>query len=79
LRIGLVLETHDEIINIAHQVRLALQPWLHHPIAPEVEHVVQREVAEHDADTPALRDTLFTGLNAPVFQHSGFEPPPDQP
>jgi hypothetical protein len=26
-----------------------LPPWLHHPLEPEVEHVVQIEVAEPDA------------------------------
>src|SRR5262249_9722272 len=79
LCIGLVLETHDEIITVANQVRLSLQPWLHHPLEPQVKHVVKVEVAEHDANTAPLRDPFLGGLNDPVFQHPSFQPPSDQP
>src|SRR5215510_6854035 len=69
LCVRLVLETHDEIIHVAHQVRLPLQPWLHHPLEPQVERIVKIEVAEHDAYISPLGDSFVAGFDDPVFQH----------
>jgi hypothetical protein len=77
-RVRLMLDTHDELLDIANQVGVALQPWLHHPLEPQIQHVVQGEVAQNDADIPSLRAPFVAGLDDAIFQHTGFQPPPDQ-
>jgi hypothetical protein len=76
--IGLVLETHDEVINVAQQGGVPLQPWLHDPLAPQIQHVVQGEVTQHNTNIASLRHTFFTRLDDAVFQPPSFQPPPDQ-
>src|SRR4030095_3065933 len=78
VRVSLMLETHDKIIDIANQVGVALQPWFHHPLEPQIQHVVKVEVAQDDADIPPLGDPFVAGLDDAVFQPAGFQPPSDQ-
>lgn len=77
LRIGLGLEPHDAILARAPQGRLALPPWLSHPLAPEGEPVVKGEGAEHDAPAAPLGDPCVAGLDDAIFQHPSFAPPSD--
>jgi hypothetical protein len=44
--IELVLETHDKVIDIAHQVSFALQSALDHTFKSQIKHVAQTHVTE---------------------------------
>jgi hypothetical protein len=77
-RVRLRRDPHDAIIAIAPQVGCAWQPWLHHPLAPPVQPVVQVEVAQDDAALPPVRDPCVAGLDAAVCPPAGVQPPPDQ-
>jgi hypothetical protein len=77
-RIRAILEAQHEIIDIAHQVSFTAQTVPDHALEPEVEHVVQVEIAQQDADRPPLRCPLFARMDLPILQDAGFQPAPYQ-
>jgi hypothetical protein len=46
LRVGAVLETDNEIVHVANQVRLPVQACFHDPFKPQAQHIVEIEVAQ---------------------------------
>ncbi len=75
LLVGAVLDTPDDISEVATQGRLPVQAWCHHPVTPPVQHVVEREVAQDHPDAPPLGYPFIAGLAHAVFPHPGFQPP----
>ena len=78
VRVSLRLDTHDDRLARAPQGGVAWPPWLHHPLAPQVQPVVTGEVAQDDAALPPVRDPVVAGLDEAVCPHAGVQPPPDQ-
>src|SRR5688500_15501927 len=73
-----MLETHDEVIRIAHDDDIAGRSRLSPSISPQVEHVVQVDVGQQRANASALYRTFLTARQLPVLQHTGPEPFLDQ-
>jgi hypothetical protein len=73
-----ILETDHEVIDIAHQSGFAPQPALHHAFEPEVEYVVEVEIAQEHANRSTLWGSLFARMNLSIFQDARFQPTPDQ-
>jgi hypothetical protein len=76
LRLQAGLEADDHLIDIANQVPFALQGWLPDALQPQVP--VHLELAPPHAEAPPWGYPWFAGLDDPVFQPPGFQPPPDQ-
>src|SRR6267142_829602 len=56
------LEADHKVVDVAHQSGFAPQPALHHALEPEVEHIMEIEVAQQHADRSALRCSFFAFL-----------------
>ena len=57
--IGSVLETQYKIINIAHHVGFALETGLYRTLKPEIEHIVQVNIAQQNTDhAPNAKDNF---------------------
>jgi hypothetical protein len=69
-----VLETDNDIVHVANQVRLPVQAWFHDPFTPQVQHVVEIEVAQYHPAAPPLGYPFIARFNHAVFQHPGFQP-----
>src|SRR5258708_7446764 len=74
LQLRQILETEHEVIDEAHQVRLALALWFELLLEPQVQGVVQIDVGEHTGDRSALRSSLLGTNNDPILHRSGLEP-----
>ena len=66
------------VIDIPHQLGLALQAGLDHTLEPEVEHIMQVHVAQHDPDRTPLWSPLLVRMNLSIFQNGCFQPLADQ-
>src|SRR5271165_2598843 len=52
---------------------------LDHTLEPQVEHVMQIYVAQHDADRTALRCSLLVRMNLAILQDACLQPAPGPP
>jgi hypothetical protein len=66
------LETNHKVIDIAHQSGFAPQPALHNALEPEVEHVMEVEVAQKYADHSLNAKGNFRFERTIVDWRSGF-------
>jgi len=79
LGIPLVLKTHHEVIQIPDPVGFAFQVGLHGLLKPQIEDIMQGEVATQDTNRPALRRALPTRLYLASIQDPDGEPATNQP
>src|SRR5215831_14795846 len=54
------------------------QPASDHALEPEVEHMVEIQVAQQHADRSPLRSSLIAWVDCSIFQNARFQPAPDQ-
>src|SRR5689334_8125008 len=73
-----MLEADHKVVDVAHQPGLALQPALDHALEPEVEHIMQVQVAQQHADRPALWGPFFARMDRALLHDARFQPAPDQ-
>ncbi len=73
-----ILESHHEIVGETHHDDLTAGGPASPLVDPLIERVVQVEVAQQRADTPALDRPLLATDALPILQHAGFEPFLDQ-
>jgi hypothetical protein len=73
-----VLETQHKVVDVSQHVGFAPQTRLDHALEPQVERVVQVDVAQHDADRTPLWCSLLVRMNLAIFQNACFQPAPDQ-
>jgi len=73
---GLVtmLESHNEVIAIAHDDYLALCLLLPPLLNPQVEYIVKVDIGQKWTDTATLNRTHFLLYPLPLFQHTGPQP-----
>jgi hypothetical protein len=56
----------------------APQPALDHALEPEVEHIMEVQVAQQHADRSTLRSSFVVRVDCSVFQDARLQPTPDQ-
>jgi len=75
-RIGFLPETDDVIIGIVNQTGSALTSPGEAFLEPQIEHVVQVDVAERGRYQSPLRGSFFAGCEYDVFQGAGLHAVP---
>lgn len=78
-RVRFPLEAGHVVVGVTDEVGAAFTAPGKAFLEPEIEHVVQVDVAEHRRDQAPLRGAFFAGREGAVFQDAGFEKPPDDP
>src|ERR1700740_959892 len=73
-----ILETQHKVVDVSHQIGLAPQPGLDHTLKPQIEHVVQIQITQQNADSTTLWGSFFARMEFFVFQNVGFQPASDQ-
>ena len=77
-RIVPILETHHKVVDVPHQIGFTFQVWPDHPVKPQVEHIVQVQIAQQNADRPTLWGSLIVGMQFSVFEHPRLQPSSNQ-
>src|SRR5215472_9178927 len=54
-----ILETDHKVVDVAHQLGFAPQPYLDDALEPQVEHIVEVEIAQQHAARTTLRGSLL--------------------
>src|SRR5215471_15603606 len=73
-----IFEAQHEVVDVSHQVGLTPQPRFDHPLKPQIEHIVQIQITQQDADRTTLWGPFFAWMELLIFQNVGFQPAPDQ-
>ena len=76
--VGLMLETDDDVVGIAHEDHVAFGFTPSVALGPEVEPVVQVDVGEQRRDRRALPRPLLCGSNLSRFENPRLQPFSDQ-
>jgi hypothetical protein len=74
-----LLETGDVVVRIADQVGVARAAHRKPFLEPEVEYVVQVDIAQHGRDQAPLRGAFVTRRKRPVFHDAGLQKAPHDP
>jgi len=74
LRILTMLESHNEVIVVAHDYRIPMHPLLPPLPDPEVKHVVKVEISQERTAIPTLNRPHLATRSLPILQHAGSQP-----
>ncbi len=67
-----ILEAHHKVVDVSHQAGFAPQSRLDHPLEPQIEHMMQIQITQQDADRPALWSSPSFGWTSPSSSIPAF-------
>ena len=68
----------DEVVRIADPESPTSPPWLHVPLEPDIQQIVQVDVGQERCPDPSLRGPGVGERDAPVFQDARVEAFPEE-